>query len=82
MLTMWKIPVSESFQTTLAFTGFLGTVPLFEQKYLGDQLTKSGTSAVKVSIDENDLRLSDQVVIQGRTFYMKDKFWYVKVDTK
>ena len=82
---MWKISASPNYIKYLSIVGFTNTLPTFEHKYLGHQLTtKNNSLATKVSVDENKCRLLFNIVVESRVFYFdsSDNSWLVLVDNK
>ncbi len=81
-MLMWTIPASPEFNKRYQMIGFTDPMPLEEHQYLGRELTKKGSSAVKTEIDENLIRFTEHTIMEGRTFYYQNGNWFVKVDIK
>jgi len=79
---MWVVPASAEFIKYIAAVGFTDKLPEFEHKHLGHQLTTKGSSAKKVDVDVNHVRIMYNLVVEGRKFCydFSNSNWYVKAD--
>jgi hypothetical protein len=62
--------------------GFTKDVPVFEHKYLGNQLTSKNSLATKIELNESSLSNMNLGIIEGRNFYYTHGLWYVIADVK